>query len=193
MGVHHVEVALAHWDIDRLTHRATRMMDVRRHVRQLDEVLKILDGCISTAIINVIHKRGAIVWSKHCGIATYLHIVFRITSMLRVNARCTCLHDCSAHSTRKPNSSAVNNCTSIFESLNRAWVITNLDTNLKEDCVCIALEQRKAFFRNHFIRRNQASQIRVALSMGCFTCCLTSGSAAASPVVLYICHNLAPF
>ena len=194
MGVDHVEVTLAHRNIDRLTHRATRVVNVRRHVCQLDKVLKILDRCIPTAIVNVIHKRRAVVWSKHCRIAAYLHIVLWITSMLCVNARSACLHDCSAHSTRKTNSSAVNNCASIFESLNRAWVVANLDANLFEDCVCIALEQREAFIGNHFVRGDQASQIRVALSMRCFTCCLTSSSAATSPVVFYFfSHLTSPF
>ena len=57
VGIHHVEVALADRDVDWLTYRAARVMNVRRHVRELYEILKISDRCITTAVVEIVNKR----------------------------------------------------------------------------------------------------------------------------------------
>ena len=46
-----------HGDIDGLTHGSTRMVKVRRHIRELHKVLKISDRGIATTLIEIVNKR----------------------------------------------------------------------------------------------------------------------------------------
>ena len=53
VGVHHVEVALADRHVDRLAHRAAGVVEVRRQVRELDEVLEVVDRRVAPAVVEV--------------------------------------------------------------------------------------------------------------------------------------------
>ena len=60
MRVHHIQVSLVDWQVNRLAHRAARVMQVGRHVAQLDEVAEVFDGGITPSPIEVGHERRAI-------------------------------------------------------------------------------------------------------------------------------------
>ena len=55
--IHHVEMALVHGDVDGLAHRATRVMDVGRRVRQFYEVLEVGERGVPAAIVEIANKR----------------------------------------------------------------------------------------------------------------------------------------
>src|SRR5450755_2490430 len=53
----HVEVALVRRDFHRLAHAAAGKMDGGRHVRELDEILQILERPVAASAIEVIYER----------------------------------------------------------------------------------------------------------------------------------------
>ena len=55
--IHHVEMALVHGDVDGLAYRAARVMDVRRRVGQLDEVLEVGERGVTATVVEIAHKR----------------------------------------------------------------------------------------------------------------------------------------
>ena len=57
MRQHHVQVTLIYGNIRRLTHGATRVVQVRRQVRQLHDVLEVGEGGIQLLVGNGLLKQ----------------------------------------------------------------------------------------------------------------------------------------
>ena len=123
-----------------------RVMHTRWHICKFDEVLKICDRRISSAVVYVVYKWWAIIWGEHSCITADLHIVKRISSVLRVNTWRSCRNYLATHSPRKSHASASYICTCVFEPCDCWWVISNFDTDFFEDCVSVVFNNFKAFF-----------------------------------------------
>ena len=81
--VDHLVVPLVHRQVDRLAHRATRVMQVRRGVRELHEVAEVLDRPVPAPLVHVQHERRAVRRREHRVHATDLDVVRRVARVLR--------------------------------------------------------------------------------------------------------------
>ena len=52
MRVHHLEVPLVDRSIDRLAHRAPRMVDIGAQIGELDEVLEVFERSVAAAEVG---------------------------------------------------------------------------------------------------------------------------------------------
>ena len=65
VGVHHVEVALVDGHVDRLADRAARVVQPRRRVGELDEVLEVGERGVPASAGEVAHERRAVGGREH--------------------------------------------------------------------------------------------------------------------------------
>ena len=65
MRVNHFKMALVDWQIDRLAHRAARMMDERAIVGELHKIAEILNRAIAAALVETMHEGRAVVGGKN--------------------------------------------------------------------------------------------------------------------------------
>ena len=70
MAVDNIEVTLVDRQVDRLAQDTSGMMQPRRKVSELDEVLLVLDGGVAASCIQVVHEWGAKSRAKHRVVAT---------------------------------------------------------------------------------------------------------------------------
>ena len=71
--VDHVVVPLVDRQVDRLAHRAARVVQERGRVGELHEVPEVLDRAVAAAPVEVAHERGAVGRRKHGGAAPDVH------------------------------------------------------------------------------------------------------------------------
>ena len=99
--VHHVEVALVDGHVDRLAHRAARVVQVGRGVGQLHEVLEVGQRGVAAAAVEVVDERRAVVRRQHRGVAADLDVARRVAGVLRVDGGRLLGDDRPAHATRE--------------------------------------------------------------------------------------------
>ena len=105
--VHHVEVALVDRHVDRLADRAARVVQVRRHVGELHEVLEVLERGVAAAVVEVVDERRAVVGREHRVRAADLDAVRRVARVLGVLARARSPDDLAAQAAREAHALAV--------------------------------------------------------------------------------------
>ena len=83
----HVEVALVRRNFHRLAHAAAGKMDGGRHVRELDEILQILERPVAAAAIEIVDERRPAHRREYGRIAAEAHVARRVARMQRELAR----------------------------------------------------------------------------------------------------------
>ena len=87
MRVNHIEMTLVDWNINRFANCSAGMMQTRGYIGELDEILKVFNGCIAAPLIQVKHEGTAVGRNKHGVLATNLHTTLGIARMLGVFSR----------------------------------------------------------------------------------------------------------
>ena len=87
MAVDHVQMALGHWNVDRLTQGAAGMMQTGQHINQLGEIAEIFDGGIAAAFIQITDEGRAINRSEHRVVAADHYIIGGIAGVLHIFTR----------------------------------------------------------------------------------------------------------
>ena len=159
----HVEVPLADGDVDGLADRAATVVEVRRLVRQLDEVLEVLDRRVATTVVEVECERRTVVGREDRGVAADLHAAGRVAAVLDVLARRRRLHDLTAHATREVHAGPVDVGARVGEHLQRGWVVADLDTHLVEDRLGVALDDLEALVADDLERLHRSRQVGLGL------------------------------
>ena len=83
MRVDHVVVPLVDRQVDGLADGAARVVQERRHVRELDEVAKVLDRPVAAPVVEVAHERRAVGGREDGVRAADLDVVRRVARHLR--------------------------------------------------------------------------------------------------------------
>ncbi len=182
VGVHHVEVSLVDRDVDRLAHRAPRHVHVWTLVRQLHEVPEVVDRAVAAALVDVVDEGRAVGGHEHGGVATDLHAVFRIASVVCVDGGSVGCDDLPAHAPGEPHPLAVHLGTRRPQEFEGARVVPEVDAEFLEDRVGVLLDQGQAVLGHDLERRHGPDQVRVdarrsGLRPGSLARCPTSGSA----------------
>jgi len=86
--VHHVEVALVDRHVDRLAHRAARVVQPGRGIGELDEVAEVLERAVAAPAVEVRHERRAVSGGKHRVACADLDAPRGIARVLGEFARC---------------------------------------------------------------------------------------------------------
>ena len=163
MGEHHVEVTLADWDVDRLAHSSAAVVEELRLIRELDEVAEVFDGCVPASVLDVVDEWGAVVRREHGGVAADLHAAGWVAGVLDVLARRRCLHDLTAHPTRESNPGSIDRGASRGEDGQRRWIVADLDTDLLEDRLGVALDDLQPFVTDDLERLHRSGQVGLGL------------------------------
>ena len=85
--------------------------------------------------------------------------------MLRVFARRRGLNNRPTHTSWKPNPGSIDDRTCLFEPLDGAWVVANLDADLFQNGVGVDLEQLEVFIGNKFVGFDRTSKECFSLSI----------------------------
>ena len=91
--VHHVEVALVDRHVDRLAHRAARVVQPGRGIGELDEVAEVLERAVAAPAVEVRHERRAVSGGKQRVACADLDAPRGIARVLGEFARCRSAHD----------------------------------------------------------------------------------------------------
>ena len=145
-------MALAHRHIDGFTHGAARVVQPRRRVRQLHEVLEVLERRVTPAPVEVVHERRAVVRGEHGRVATDLHTASGVAAVLDVLRRCR-RHQLTSEPAGEPDPRPLDVATGVPESFDRARVVADLDADLGEDRVGVVLQQLQPLGRDDLDRR----------------------------------------
>ncbi len=79
----HVEVTFVRSNLHRLAHAAAGKVDRRRHVRELDEILQILERAVATPAIEVVDERRPANRREHGRVTPEAHVAHRIARIQR--------------------------------------------------------------------------------------------------------------
>ena len=79
----HVEMTLVRRNFHRLAHAAAGEMDGRRHVRELDEILQVLERAVAAPAVDVVDERRPADRREHRRVAAEAHVARRIARMQR--------------------------------------------------------------------------------------------------------------
>ena len=159
MAVHHVEVALVDRQVHRLADRAARVVQRSRHVGELDEVAEILDARVAPAFIEVADERRAVGRREHRVLAADQHVAGGIARLLNELARRRRLDQLPAHAARHAHPLALNVRARRLPDRQGLRVFAELDADLLEDRVGIALDQGQALFAEDLVVRNLARDV----------------------------------
>jgi hypothetical protein len=146
MAVDHVEMPLVDRQIDRLAHRAARMMERGRHIGELHEILEVGDGRIAAAAIEVAHEGRAIDRREDRGIAADLHVPLRVAGVLDVLLRGRFLHDRAGQAAREMDAGPLHIGAGVFPQFQRFRLVAEFDADFLKDRVGIPFDDAETLF-----------------------------------------------
>ncbi len=199
MAVDHVEVALGHWNVDRLAHRAARVMQRRRLIGELHEVAEVLDGGIAPALVEVAYERRPVDRCEHRVAAADLHRAGGIAGELGELARRRA--DQRPHQAPgKAHPVAIDVGAGLPPHVERFRIFAKVDTDLLQHCLGIVFDEGQTLLAQHFVNRNIPPDVgellnRAAAAGGAArlgTASETAGTALACRWAADIAHGLAP-
>ena len=158
MGVHHVEVALVDGDVDRFAHGAAGVVQPRRGVRELDEVLEVDERSVPSTAGEVAHERRAVRRREHDVVAADLDRPIRVAGVLRERARRGRAQ--RTHMSRvEAHSIAVDRRAGLAEEPD-GDVVVDVHPDLGQDLVGLLLDQRQPFLAEQLVVRDLAADER---------------------------------
>ncbi len=129
MRIHHLEMALVDGQIDRLAQSAAGMVDERTEVRQLDEILEVLNRSVAAAFVEVMDERRAVVGGENHRLAADQHVAFRVARVLHVLRRRACAEP-PRKAARKAHPVPLDVAASVAKQVERAREVAELDADL---------------------------------------------------------------
>ena len=155
--VDHVVVPLVHRKVDRLAHRAARVVQERRRVRELHEVAEVLDRAVAAATVEVADERRAVRRREHGRRAPQVDGVRRVAGDLVELARRRRLDELAGE-TREGTGPARRRRRSRrrSEQLERVGRLAEVDADLLEDRVGVVLDRLEALLGQDLDRRQRA-------------------------------------
>ena len=158
MGVHHVEVALVDRDVDRFADGAAGVVQPRRGVRQLDEVLEVDERSVPSTAGEVAHERRAVGRREHDVVAADLDRPIRVAGVLRERARRGRAQ--RTHMSRvEAHSITVDRRAGVAEQPD-GDVVVDVHPDLGQDLVSLLLDQRQPFLAEQLVVRDLATDER---------------------------------
>ena len=134
MGVDHVEVAFVDDHIDGLAHRPAGMMDGRRKVGELHEVLEVGERAITSAAGAVIDEGRSVSRCEDDVIAADLDGAGRVTGMLGEPLRCGAAKRCDQPRV-EANALAVNFGAGLTKQCQCVGIATNIHADFRQNAV----------------------------------------------------------
>jgi hypothetical protein len=146
-------------DVDRLAHRAARVVDRRRHVGELHEIAEILDGGIAPPLVEIADERRPVNGREHRGIAADAHRALRVAGVLDELGRRR--PEQLAHQPLgKPHPLAADVGAGGLPHVERLGVVAELDADLLQHDLGIGLDQGQPLLAVDFIERDVARNRR---------------------------------
>jgi hypothetical protein len=161
VGKHHVEMALVDRHVDRLAHRAARMVDRRRHIGELHEIAEILQRRIAAVAVEIAHEGRAVDRREDRVVAADLDRFGRIARMLGELGR-RGLQQFAAQPLGKMHPLALDVGTGLLPHAERFGVVAELDADFLQHAVGIGLDQRQALLVEHLVGLDGAGGYRSA-------------------------------
>ena len=136
-----------------------RVVQPRRVVRQLDEVLEVGERAVAAPTGQIADERRAVRRRQHHVVAADLHRLRRVARQLGELARRGRAQ--RPHVTGvEVNGDAVDRGAGVAEQLQRLGVVADLDAHLGEHPVGLGLDQRQALLAEQLVRRDLAADER---------------------------------
>ena len=159
MAVNHVQMTLVHRQVDGLDDGAARVVQRRRHVGQLHEVLEVLEARVAAPFVQAANERRAVSRGEHGVAAADAHIAGRVAGVLGELAGGAGLHDAAAHAARELHQFAGHFGARGAQDIQRFGVFAELDAHFGEDGVGIALDNRQPIFAQHLVVGHGAGDV----------------------------------
>ena len=195
MGVNHVEVALVDRYIDRLANGAARVVQAWRGVGQLYKILKIFQGRVASAFIDVVNEGTAICRHEDSIFTADLDIALRVARVLGVFGGCGCLNDGTAKTARETRGDTIDLGAALFQYIERLRHIAELDADFFEYGIGIAFDNLQAFFVENLEKGNFALDVGCAFgddSTAGTTCIAPSATASSAGCSIFLTHQMTP-
>jgi hypothetical protein len=158
VGVHHVEVTLVDGNVDRLAHGAAGVVQPRRGVRQLDEVLEIVERSVPSTAREVAHERRAVRRREHDVVAADLDRPIGVASVLRERRGGGGAQ--RAHVSRIEAHSITIDRRAGLPEQPHGHIVVDVHADLSQDLVALLLDQRQAFLAEQLVVRDLATDER---------------------------------
>ena len=165
MGIDHVEVTLVHRHVDRLADGAPGMVDRRRHIGELHEILEIPKRCIAALAVEIAHEGRAVDRGKDHRLAADLNRSFRIARVLGID-RWRGLQKRPAKPLGEMDMLATHFGTGLFPHGQRLRIAED-DADLLENGIGIAFDDRERLFVQHLERGEPAVDIGLLHARPC--------------------------
>jgi hypothetical protein len=163
--VDHLEVALVHRQVDRLTDGPARVVKERRRERELHEVPEVLDGAVPPAAVEVPHERRPVRGCEHGVHAADLDGVGGVASVLGERRGGRRPDELPAHARREPNPLAVDVGAPLAQG-GQGLGVAELDADLLQDAVGVALDELDALVGQDLERGQRPGDERHLLGDG---------------------------
>src|SRR5271165_7170240 len=155
-----VEVPLICSDLHRFAHAAAREMDGRRHVREFDESLQVLERAVTPSAIEIVDERRSANRRKHSCVAAESYVALGVARIQREFPRC---------GREQPASEAARNVNPLADDVGaRAApqtqglrIAPKLDANFLEDRLGVGLDHFDRFGAEQLDYGEFAADIRV--------------------------------
>lgn len=121
-------------------------MQAWTHVGQLDEVLKVLDRRITSALVEITDKWRPVCWHQHRSVAADHDAALGITGMLLVFRGCARLNNRATHSPWESHPFAIDISACVLQKLERPRKVAKLNADFLKQCLGIVLDELQAFF-----------------------------------------------
>ena len=159
VGVDHVEVALVDRHVDGLAHRATRVVQPRRAVGELHEVLEIDHRAIAATAFEIAHERRPVGRREDDGVATDRHRPLRVAGVLHELSR-RGRAEVAGETGLEAHAVAVDLRSRVTEQRTRHLVAADVHADLGQQAVGHRLDLDEPLFRHQLVRRDPAADER---------------------------------
>ena len=158
MGIDHLEMPLVDRQVDRLAERSAGMVDVGAEIGEPDEVLEVLERSVAAAPVEIVDEGRAVVRREHHRVAADDDVALRIARVLHV-ARGRGGAELSREAARKAHPLALDVAARAAKEVERARKVAELDADLLEQRVGVALDDFEPFLAENLGQRNVARDV----------------------------------
>ena len=128
-------------------------------VGQLDEILEVVNGCVASALVQIVYEWRAVSRHHHRVHATDNDRTLSIACMLSEHGRCAVHNEFSAHTPSKSDALTLHIGASVFPHLQRFSIITEIDADLFKNGVSIVFDETQSLIAKNFKQRDIALDI----------------------------------
>ncbi len=153
VGIHHVEMALVHRQVDRFANGAAGVVHPWRHVGQLHEIAEILDRAVAPAVVEIRDEGRAVDRREHKVVTADFHASGRIARVLgELGGRR--LDEFLKHALRKTDPLAINLRAGRLPDVQNLRILAELQADLRQDPVGVGFDLLSAFIAQDIIERD---------------------------------------